>query len=614
MPDHNFDERVNNFSAKEEIRSDKDTDQNDENTSQNTTMNILPSKQWVISFRWLEGDQNKSKKITKQEAARDNLNGAIIRIGREKVSCNLHLEDSSVSGQHAEIYFNEQQQQFLIKSLQPKNITKVNGNDLADEDLLLKEGDSIDLGLQQIEVTNILVYEYEATNYAGIVHSDQKLSQQWVIAFCWNFNGRSINRKISKQEAVRDDLNGVVIRIGRDKISCNLHLEDSSVSRQHAEIYFDEQQQKFYIKSLQPENITQVDGQNLADGIEIPLRDNASITIGKQEIKVASIKVYEVESTNHSGIVRFNSNSIQVSPNTNKRISKSSKVIGSDESEQKDTESKKLQIKESKPWWQDLKFVLPIIGGLITTVITVICGPQLERQWSNQQEYRNKYNDHITKVSEIIMEGKIKNKNNLVLFNSCDKNIRFAYSFIALNNIRQTKGWYELKNNQKLYTTIDDKTSYGSIYLYAETITNNKKSTIKTTPQKEEYLKYVIKNPGEYSKSFKPKSFGDLDNVEYTQLDSPDYLNKLVSKKEDFDYIDTKFLEPDIPDKRNTPVDFFSIQFDNIRIDNKRRFPTIRFFTCKQNGVQLVPYSMLRSGEKTIYNNLDALNFVITSK
>ena len=55
--------------------------------------------------------------------------------------------------------------------------------------------------------------------------------QQWVIAFRWNYDGNPINKQISKQEATRDNLNGAIIRIGREKPSCNLHLDDSSVSR-----------------------------------------------------------------------------------------------------------------------------------------------------------------------------------------------------------------------------------------------------------------------------------------------------------------------------------------------------------------------------------------------
>lgn len=88
-------------------------------------MNALPLQQWVIAFRWNYNGNSINKQISTQEAARDNLNGAIIRIGREKPSHNLYLEDSSVSGQHAEVYFNEQQQKFFIKSLQPRNTTKV---------------------------------------------------------------------------------------------------------------------------------------------------------------------------------------------------------------------------------------------------------------------------------------------------------------------------------------------------------------------------------------------------------------------------------------------------------------------------------------------------------
>ncbi|MDF5737203.1 MULTISPECIES: hypothetical protein [unclassified Nostoc] len=44
-------------------------------------MNTLPLQQWVIAFRWEHNGNLIDKKISKPEAERDNLNGAIIRIG-----------------------------------------------------------------------------------------------------------------------------------------------------------------------------------------------------------------------------------------------------------------------------------------------------------------------------------------------------------------------------------------------------------------------------------------------------------------------------------------------------------------------------------------------------
>ncbi|MEC4986522.1 MAG: protein kinase [Oscillatoria sp. PMC 1068.18] len=77
-------------------------------------------------------------------------------------------------------------------------------------------------------------------------------------------------------------------RIGRDPARCDLILSDPMVSGLHAEIFFDSQQQRFWLRSLTQNSVTVVNGQPLSN-VEVPLRHGSRIKLGQTELKATVI-------------------------------------------------------------------------------------------------------------------------------------------------------------------------------------------------------------------------------------------------------------------------------------------------------------------------------------
>ena len=85
-------------------------------------------------------------------------------------------------------------------------------------------------------------------------------------------------------------------RIGRDPAACDLVLSEPTLSRLHVEIFFNPQQQCFYLRSLRESNPPMVNGQSLPTG-EVVLNQGSSLRLGQMELKVTAItlKQYPVE-------------------------------------------------------------------------------------------------------------------------------------------------------------------------------------------------------------------------------------------------------------------------------------------------------------------------------
>ncbi len=82
-------------------------------------------------------------------------------------------------------------------------------------------------------------------------------------------------------------------RIGRDPSRCDLVLGNPTVSGLHVEIFFDSQQQGFFIRNLRQSNPPLVDGKQLLDNV-LPLFEGSTIYLGQQELKVAEISITKV--------------------------------------------------------------------------------------------------------------------------------------------------------------------------------------------------------------------------------------------------------------------------------------------------------------------------------
>ena len=84
-------------------------------------------------------------------------------------------------------------------------------------------------------------------------------------------------------------------RIGRDPLRCDLVLGNPTVSGLHVEVFFDSQQQGFFIRNLRQSNPPLVDGKQLFEDV-LPLFEGSTIYLGQQELKVAAVSIVKVSS------------------------------------------------------------------------------------------------------------------------------------------------------------------------------------------------------------------------------------------------------------------------------------------------------------------------------
>ncbi|MBW4456917.1 MAG: FHA domain-containing protein [Nostoc indistinguendum CM1-VF10] len=339
-----------------------------------------------------------------------------------------------------------------------------------------------------------------------------QLTLQWVITFQWSETGNLKTQQISKQQIKSNNHNGVII-IGRDpnpKV-CDLVLNDRSVSSQHVKIYFHEQQQKFFIQSLSPQNVSNVDGENLELGKELPLQNNSSIVLGTQRIKVIDIQIYQLESTAFSGIFHSNTNSNQVGQSSNLHqvnpIPNLGQVSPSQNSGQavllspiinpNQTNSSTNTNSKTEQTWQDKTIIAAILAATATILATGVTA--LVTYYTNQKtqeteekkaklqtqteieksqietlaKKQEKAEDRFYKHKAEILDLEQKNKDNyerISIKNKCDGIIKIAISYNALNDVEETRGWLIIPNNDSI--TIGKITKYKSIFVHARTSDN----------------------------------------------------------------------------------------------------------------------------------------------
>ncbi|BAZ29122.1 serine/threonine protein kinase [Cylindrospermum sp. NIES-4074] len=80
------------------------------------------------------------------------------------------------------------------------------------------------------------------------------------------------------------------VRIGRDPAQCDIVLSEPTVSGLHIEIFFNSQQQSFYLRSLRENNPPLVNGQSFPVG-EVMLDEGSSIGLGQLNLRVKAVKV-----------------------------------------------------------------------------------------------------------------------------------------------------------------------------------------------------------------------------------------------------------------------------------------------------------------------------------
>jgi hypothetical protein len=108
----------------------------------------------ALTLQWHDAGQTKTQKIHEKQPSK---NPGTIRIGRDPVRCDIVLSHPTVSGLHIEIFFNAQQQRFLMKNLREQNPPLVDGQKLVQGEMPLNEGSIIYLGQQLLKVTEVAV-------------------------------------------------------------------------------------------------------------------------------------------------------------------------------------------------------------------------------------------------------------------------------------------------------------------------------------------------------------------------------------------------------------------------------------------------------------------------
>lgn len=103
----------------------------------------------------------------------------------------------------------------------------------------------------------------------------------------WHDAGQTKTQTIYEQQPSK---NPGTVRIGRDPLRCDIVLSHATVSGLHIEIYFNWQQQQFYIRNLREPNPPVIDGQRLVQG-ELPLKQGSVILLGQTQIQVTAVSI-----------------------------------------------------------------------------------------------------------------------------------------------------------------------------------------------------------------------------------------------------------------------------------------------------------------------------------
>ncbi|MBW4574596.1 MAG: FHA domain-containing protein [Aphanothece sp. CMT-3BRIN-NPC111] len=112
-----------------------------------------------LTLEWVEAGGVKTQIIRDKQPSK--IPGAV-RIGRDPQQCDIVLSHPTVSGLHAEIYFNPQQQSFYLRSLRPNNPPMVNGQRFPTGEVMLDQGSTLRLGELDLRVSAIALQQYPA--------------------------------------------------------------------------------------------------------------------------------------------------------------------------------------------------------------------------------------------------------------------------------------------------------------------------------------------------------------------------------------------------------------------------------------------------------------------
>ncbi|RUT04084.1 hypothetical protein DSM106972_049980 [Dulcicalothrix desertica PCC 7102] len=108
----------------------------------------------------------------------------------------------------------------------------------------------------------------------------------------WQEAGQLKNITIRDRQPSKNPVN---VRIRRDPAQCDIVFDDISVSGLHVEIFFNQQQQCFYVRNLRQTNPPIIDGHPLPLG-EVPVFQGSNIQLGQINLRVANISLSKISS------------------------------------------------------------------------------------------------------------------------------------------------------------------------------------------------------------------------------------------------------------------------------------------------------------------------------
>nr|WP_242032841.1 FHA domain-containing serine/threonine-protein kinase [Oscillatoria sp. FACHB-1406] len=107
-----------------------------------------------LTLEWIEGGQRRTQVIRDRQPSKYP---GTFRIGRDPAQCDLVLSDPSVSGLHAEIFYNPQQHCFYVRSLRDSNPPILNGMALPSGEAILDRGSTLRLGQLDLRAIDVAI-------------------------------------------------------------------------------------------------------------------------------------------------------------------------------------------------------------------------------------------------------------------------------------------------------------------------------------------------------------------------------------------------------------------------------------------------------------------------
>ena len=105
-----------------------------------------------LLLEWVEGEKLKTQPIRENQRSK---NPGTVRLGRDPALCDIVLSEPTVSGLHAEIFFNPQDKNFYLRSLRESNPPIVDKQPMETGEVVLHPGSNLRLGELALRVIAI---------------------------------------------------------------------------------------------------------------------------------------------------------------------------------------------------------------------------------------------------------------------------------------------------------------------------------------------------------------------------------------------------------------------------------------------------------------------------